>query len=271
MHRKVTLLACLLAHMAGSASAAALDGRGLNDLKPQARAVFARVYGSEISVDRTIDGRPDSNTYTYSPRTLLETRTGFFLIANAENASGCHACSSGIAVTGLAKADGKPGDVISTLPLVEGGTGSQTLPDLIMESRLLTEPAIRVQGGWGGQGCASTGFTLVSLSVDGPHQTSDFIPLSWRIKDSLLAPEDIRAHFDKVQPGQQFRVTYSGWKMVRGRKIPYRRAVIFRMTNGKFRPIVMSSAIAAKQKRCASALRQLRHTPRPFPTKRSFR
>ena len=236
MKRRIVLGAVMLCQLATYASATTFDGRGLNHVIPQARAVFARVYGSETSIERTLDGKADSNTYTYSPRTLLETRTGFFLIANAENTSGCHACTSGISVTGLVKADGKPGDVISTVPFVEGGMGSQTLPDLITESRLLTDPAIRVQGGWRGQGCVSTGFTLVSLSVDGPHQASDFIPVSWRIKDSLFASEDIRGHFDKVQTGRQFRVTYSGWKMIKGRKTPYRRSVTFRMTNGKFRP-----------------------------------
>ncbi len=232
----IIVSACLLTYMAGGASATVLDGRGLNHLTPQARAVFTRVYGSETSIERTLDGKTDSNTYTYSPRTLLETRTGFFLIANAENTSGCHACTSGISVTGLAKADGKPEDVISTLPLVEGGTGSQTLPDLIMESRLLTDSAIRVQGGWGGQGCVSTGFTLVSLSVDGPHQTSGFVPLSRRIEDSPFTSEDIHGLIDHIHPGKSFRITYSGWKVVKSRKIPYRQAITFRFIKGQFQP-----------------------------------
>ena len=203
---------------------------------PDLQAAFVTAYGEakrhHVTLRQNSASQPSG--FTLTPQALIHDEAGFFLVALARNDQDCHACASGLALTAFANVHGKPGKITGRLPFVESGTGLTQGMSWLVSTGLTRYPALRIDTGWTGQGCASDGFILVELATV-PVVRADYVALTKDDMENDCCRVHMTGKLMLGTAGDRFAVRYSGWTRPAGhRRQPINRTVTWHMKDGRF-------------------------------------
>lgn len=126
------------------------------------------VFGRTGAIRRNIDGQPGSET----PKRVIWTDFGPILLTESAIPDGCHACAGFVGAYYL-RDTGAGFEVASRYPEAAPGAGWGAPPqDWTIVDRFTTYPALYSEGGYMGQGYASSSATIVEFRPEGPSVSS---------------------------------------------------------------------------------------------------